>query len=112
MDAKELRIDNWVCSQGKDIKIKAPHIQYLLDEDNRAKPITLTEEWLVKFGFKKVKRQNVIQYENEYSLSHEFNQDGIFEFHIDDGTWIACKYVHKLQNLYFALTGEELEIET
>jgi hypothetical protein len=80
-------------------------------------PIPLTEEWLLKFGFKKDLdgsfvfgllsmfkdkrlKQNVYIYtESTQSLS--------------DGQWVVIndlklQYVHQLQNLYFALTGEEL----
>lgn len=37
------------------------------------------------------------------------------KFTIEDGdgnfNYPPCKYVHQLQNLYFALTGEELEVK-
>lgn len=70
-------------------------------------PIPLTEEWLLKFGFVRNK------------IKHEI---GDFECHsIGDGKWnfvwdklvfsASLKYVHTLQNLYFALTGEELSFD-
>lgn len=73
------------------------------------KPIPLTEEWLLRFGFE----NNYIQYEwtnwgmwvekglaYEYIVSHGFANT--------KSELISIKYVHQLQNLYFALTGEEL----
>jgi len=37
------------------------------------------------------------------------------DFHVKSmfgGSYLGCvKYVHELQNLYFALTGEELELK-
>jgi len=68
-------------------------------------PITLTEEWLVKFGF---------EVTNTYYFSkcNLHLQGDVRGFHLVisriDG--IKVKYVHELQNLYFALTGEELTI--
>jgi len=72
------------------------------------KPIPLTEEWLVKFGFVKNDCDN---YELEYTfkLNASFtiiNKDRGY-FYIDAPNH-EIKYVHQLQNLYFALTGEEL----
>ena len=77
----------------------------------RADPIPLTKEWLVKFGFEKIKKGV------EYS---KWKKDG-FIFWFDNlmpGITSLGKYdivridrVHELQNLYFALTGNELEIK-
>lgn len=72
-------------------------------------PIELTEEWLIKFGFKKsgigygkgllniYMKNAVITYPNGRVF---YNSWAIMEYQI--------KYVHQLQNLYFALTCEEL----
>jgi len=64
-------------------------------------PIPLTEEWLKRFGFRRVnstwhKLGNLC-----INISHDVEWGG---------NWmgIRLKYVHQLQNLYFALTGEEL----
>lgn len=70
--------------------------------------IPLTEEWLLKFEFEK-----------ELDSIYRKNQSHMIEFVIyDEG--ILCtsqsvclnkiKSVHQLQNLYFALAGEELKI--
>ena len=76
------------------------------------KPILLTEEWLLKFGgihetggmyfFGNV---GILHYrrENEFSLmNYNYKKGQIYT---------TIKYVHQLQNLYFALTGKELEYE-
>jgi len=69
-------------------------------------PIPLTEQWLKDFGFIK----NFVENDEGRYDDYEFN-----EFHIHglgDDIFIfltrRIKYVHRLQNLYFALTGEEL----
>ena len=67
-------------------------------------PIPLTEEWLERFGFEN----------NEKTAEH--NKFIWFKNHIGVSGMLGvvkpveCKYVHQLQNLYFALTGEELKL--
>jgi len=78
--------------------------------------IDLTEEWLLKFGF------------NAKSVNHNFRIDSDIDFQISSGQRVIetnerssfylennfgtkINYVHQLQNLYFALTGEELTLE-
>jgi hypothetical protein len=76
--------------------------------------IPLTEEWLVKFGFEKRKAHNGCYFINEwFELTKNIHGGFSFEFEnyeveIPD---VHLKYIHQLQNLYFALTGEELELK-
>ena len=78
------------------------------------KPIPLTQEWLSKFGF-------TIK-DTQYAYLNLPNK-GAYIYINHNGTGIALendefelsypielKYVHQLQNLYFALTGEELVV--
>ena len=72
--------------------------------------LKLTEERLIQLGFKKVG----INYEIEWLLLWTNKQTGsidfaIYEAHSNRRKITQMKYVHQLQNLYFALTGEELE---
>jgi len=71
------------------------------------KPIELTEEWLIKFGFKEYIRSNGKTYDLKdfWEIDYENGKYFISEIEVMD-----IKYVHQLQNLYFALTGKELEI--
>lgn len=68
-------------------------------------PIPLTEDWLLKFGFD-------MKYGNTYlkdRMKFDINTIGLVRFHWSQKvTYI--KYVHQLQNLYFALTGQELKL--
>jgi len=72
-------------------------------------PIPLTEEWLLKFGFKNnsMNTYNILLqgFLLEYNLQHNV-VDAVNKVHFNLN--IPVKYVHQLQNLYFALTGEEL----
>jgi hypothetical protein len=85
-------------------------------------PIPLTEEWLLKFGYcKKIGARvgygydcghgimRVIQYNATlYQYRTWSNIDRLNGF-----SWNKTRidYVHQLQNLYFALTGEELTLK-
>jgi len=78
------------------------------------KPILLTEEYLVKFGFKKKgedEEDNAIHCLNGFEIiKHAFKE----EFWIDANiiTPYRIRHIHQLQNLYFALTGEELILKS
>ena len=112
MKVEKLRVGNWVSlicgghkNEPNDFQWDINHYEYFYERMNEIKPIPLTEEWLIRFGFKVV-----------IGLSFEFNG---FETRKDEDVWIVwklssylicIKYVHQLQNLYFALTGKELTI--
>jgi hypothetical protein len=68
--------------------------------------IPLTQEWLNKFDFNTTKGTWRFR-DNEY-YSIESNGSLYFD---DQYTATDIKYVHQLQNLYFALTGAELTIK-
>lgn len=83
-------------------------------KENGFEPISLTEEWLLKFGFDKVLPRNDKMY---YRLNDYFVIEDSRVFLLGDDAFEILKlrqeikYVHQLQNLYFALTGEELTIK-
>lgn len=113
MKANELRIGNFT-EQGqiKNFWERGVHFGFgKCYEFNELKPIPLTEEWLLKFGFEIDK--TYVSEQNPY-LDHIKNEVRIsmpyFSFEYGDGAFNELKYVHQLQNLYFALTGKELEI--
>jgi hypothetical protein len=69
------------------------------------KPIPLTEEWLLKFGFEKNITTDLYP---TFSYDILNVNDGIV-YVLNYGFVNHIKYIHQLQNLYFALTGEELQ---
>ncbi len=85
-------------------------------------PISLTEEWLINLGFKKddIKEFYYIDC-NEYKMevvvnafSGSMTNNPSWFVSINPGygsqsVTLVKKDVHQLQNLYFALTGKELE---
>jgi hypothetical protein len=121
MEANELRIGNiverytdifgrgwsWTNTSHEDIySIACGH-------EDKYRPIPLTEEWLIKFGFEPLTKKSKGFKADTYSYTGRvvliLNHDGV-------NTWTnfwqgnEMKYVHQLQNLYFALTNEELTI--
>ena len=91
-------------------------------------PIPITKEWLERFGFKEEDKSEPEHgnfwtkwiYDYAYSFAYAAFRDdwGIYieytdsPFPPDHGKkyFIDCgyKHIHQLQNLYYALTGEEL----
>lgn len=71
-------------------------------------PIPLTEEWLIKFGFKEKDRI----YKNDRIEINMGNHGTVIIIGANGGYSIPVQgkgySVHWLQNLYYALTGEEL----
>ncbi len=129
MKTSELRIGNWIfedegtlckiiglkpfpdsirCDEEEGCNILIdiyPHdgsikVGYIV-ESFLCKPIPLTEEWLLKLGAKKDK------IDNTYYLSElEIMLPNFFRY--KTSMIRRIEHVHQLQNLYFALTGEEL----
>lgn len=122
MVAKDFRIGNWVivwkstleideinldginCCEGFSDGVNYKHI----------KPIILTKKWYEKLGFINSENENgdynfqlknvaLVKSKNGCIVWFSRDSDDYFQ------SIMSVKYVHQLQNLYFALTGEELE---
>lgn len=76
-------------------------------------PIPLTEELLLKCGFREEALDEDIQTyvfgKWDFVIHKNYINDD--EFWLTGNEDCIIKYLHQLQNLYFAITGEELEIE-
>jgi hypothetical protein len=117
MEAKDLRIGNLVYIGGQINEIELVDFVDIYENYTIGiyKPIPLTEEWLLKFGFK----SDDISWEYSKRLGNfyimydiEINSIYINDGSRYDGADIPkeIKHVHQLQNLYFALTGQELTL--
>ena len=71
------------------------------------KPIPLTEEWLLKFGFFKYNNAYVLEKPSENIMNFKFSIWNDFTYNSSEFP-VELKYVHQLQNLHFALTGTHL----
>lgn len=77
---------------------------------NELEPIELTEEWLLQFGFKK-NSEYIVGAGICWYFKHPYYKYKLSESFRLMLLGIDLKHVHQLQNLYFALTGEELKIK-
>lgn len=80
-------------------------------------PIPLTEEWLLKLGFKKDTEFMGKVLELDCGVSFGISDDNLlYYFGNLECFWVdilaEAKYLHQLQNIVFSLTGTELIIET
>lgn len=119
MKASELRIGNWIHNpvQSLDLIVDGSLIAIEHNRERVVKnhegfePIPLTEEWLIKLGFCDDNLYFSINIRDvQLSIDKKDNTFCIGSPYEANGTHIQIKHVHKLQNLYFALTNEELTI--
>jgi hypothetical protein len=78
------------------------------------RPVPLSEDWLLKFGFTNNGGMGYKAPTNTsywwFSLRNGFIPSIWSDRTIPSDGYMGCKYVHQLQNLYFALTGIELQL--
>jgi len=88
--------------------------KYPLPDGWEMEPIPLTPEILVKYGFKKFNLSSGHYFQLDFNNKEAFLFDERLSYGImgiANFEWSACDHIHhlhQLQNLYFALTGEEL----
>ena len=139
MKANELRIGNWIKYEDKLVQVvQLSSLMILCQRDENQflvncapkvfQPIELTEEVLLKIGFKNCNARYVDIYKIEKWID-EFNFISIDYrdlrnsnttlniTHINDETYNQCtllknniKYLHQLQNAYYCLTNQEMEV--
>lgn len=123
IQAQELRIGNYLELLGEVIKVegifnlpKRKEMYWIKSEgiiDAKIihfRPIPLTEEWLLDFGFKDINNKS-------FKLLKHTHHDVMFRIfdggaisYCEKNEYVLVKSVHHIQNLYFALTGEELTL--
>ena len=123
METTDLRIGNLVSYKNEDIVVVdavskdfiLTHGQFKISTPN-IEPVPLTEQWLLDFGFVK-KHVDFRTQSNPTAYNGGILKLNDFTVYLDKSEieWAyratvldAPKYVHQLQNLYFALTQEEL----
>jgi hypothetical protein len=133
IQVNELRIGNYymfadydsiVYRAVKEIKYNQFGLQSDYDGVNFeiCRPIPITEEWLIKLGFKKDNSEDdyIIEHPKDivkYVLTENVLGIGLWilgvdQFYDKDYKYFSwdIKFVHQLQNLYFALTQKELTL--
>jgi|JI10StandDraft_1071094.scaffolds.fasta_scaffold1697492_1 hypothetical protein len=112
MNANEFRIGNWYSQFGNLHQVTWDTIKALGDAPETqlwCKPIPLSPEILEKYGYQ-------LQHDLE-TQSHYFRNNILIIFDKNTGyclykrsltTYTEIRFAHHLQNLHYALTGEEL----
>lgn len=128
MEARELRINNYVFAHGKATRVTGMYRNFCqYDEETQEStwnfigPIPLTEERLKELGFEYDEDKEYCS--NDLLYLESRNEDKYLDKKVKEllkdsfGVWFnsdnskfirEVKYVHQLQNLYYALTGKEL----
>ena len=114
IEARELRINNLISHNGLICTVEIINGEldqidflgyddfYYSDKTENLKPIPLTEEWLLKFGFKQ--NSFSLNFENDTRISI-YKKYNCFIAQIDNTVIKEIKYVHEWQNLYFDFTN-------
>lgn len=112
MEKTELRIGNLI--HFRDELFEVSCFMDMVVVSDLSSPIPLTEEWLVKLGFEKLRVTKIATIQRYllhgvnisfYAVSRDFVFSPIETIKVN------LKFIHQLQNLYFALTDEELTIK-
>lgn len=125
MNAKNYRVGNWVSQPHKvgkiceiwknGIRIEGQNFGH---DYAHTEPIKITEQWLIDFGFKK---EDLID-NSGYYYTLELSDSKYCDLSLSSGDkngyievtlfpyedYFRYKYVHELQNLFFAITGQEI----
>lgn len=129
IQAKDLRVGNFIQSnglhKGKIVVVDQILCKYNYEPDRvlffkdynsgdyakDCEPLPLTEEWLLKFGFE---FDEITWYNSKFTKFFMSQGNGGFDYWINrfaDPIVGNIKSVHQLQNIFHALTGEELTIK-
>lgn len=114
MEIKDLRCGNYFLDYAGRLCVVTPNTltDMLTGGWSDASYIPITEEWLKQFGWENY--GDSLEYWRHYDMiSFEFLDQGPEYTLFDSGDLKVAfiKYVHQLQNLYFAITCRELQID-
>ena len=121
LKSNDLRVGNYVKGIGYNISwlVEGIESEYIYSSKswrllNCFEGIPLTAELLKYFGFKLVWAGSgdghIYSFGEKCNKMELINRGYGFKYNTFNACEIEIKYVHQLQNLYFALTGEELTI--
>lgn len=132
MKAEELRIGNFVLFHEESTIFKVTGIEtgglYVKNETistwieiYQFSGIPITEEWCLRFGFEVdcvydcvLEIKDYEDKRNTFLCAFSDERDTVYLYHnyYSPSDYVAeVKHIHQLQNLYHALTGEELTIK-
>jgi|GEM_PF-6864499 len=130
MEVTEVRIGNYVLGQDGSFpvhlvigidhsKIKTQPLNLIswqsiesvsyLDGQSTARPIVITDDWLIKLGFKSNSESDRFWYPEKNFWVTSFK--GRYSAHLQHDKINDIQFINQLQNLFFTVTSEELTIK-
>lgn len=117
LTANELRLGNFirynevfegVFMEPNEGQLTADDMVFIFESDllETAEPIPLTAEWLERAGFER-EAETVWRHKNSQHVYETTINEYVYR--VPGTSLTIIKYVHQLQNLYFALTNQELD---
>ena len=109
MKAEELRLGNWYqwYAEGKYYYGQIQAKDFVSDYILNFEPIPLSEEVLLKCGFV---RDGNTDYYTCRKVGFTINLSGTIGYRTCIWSNEHIKHIHQLQNLFYDITGEELEV--
>jgi hypothetical protein len=113
MNSNELRIGNWVLYEGKPTEVD----EFFLGafKHLKAEPIELTVEVLERAGFEALSRERYFRTKSYADMQtgvivhhYESEDESVINYIHEPNITKELKYLHQLQNLFYCLTGEEI----
>lgn len=124
MRTNEIRIGNYLQGRSSFVQVSRIYSEhavgigkgdpyYVSGDRPCLHPIPLTEEWLLRFGFELINNDYWQSRNLELKLHWTVNKNKMIPEFCEKRliTGYNFQHVHQLQNLYFALTGEELTLK-
>lgn len=119
IDVKELRVGSWVMHEYFDFDMAVSHrmqinINHFKNDDWRdIQPIPITEEVLLKCGFEKFHKFDMSDGNWRIKTkTHDFIVTYLHKHYIATIYFqVPVPYLHTLQNLFYAISGEELNYQ-
>ena len=107
MTPNELRIGNLI-KDGNDFEqVTIDHLNCLNSRRCEFDSVKINEEWLLKSGFN-IKKDNKFYHKENDRLYVDISNPISIHLGNKNGLLKQIDYIHQLQNLFFALTNQEL----
>jgi len=118
MKNTEIRIGNYVYRNDILVTVDEQTFWDMKNNPEQYTPVTTTEEWLKKLGFEQIEDFHGRLIDGDEVHSERWQKNGIvfwfFLGNLNDCTIngevaFESEFVHQMQNMYFALTNQELK---
>jgi hypothetical protein len=113
MKINELRVGNYIyyCDEIYKVDLRCIYNHMDDEQDDAYQPIPLTEELFVKCGFELKDNNYTIKIDGWLSIGIDKDDNSVLlgdSFESGVAPSLNILYLHQLQNLYYALTNDEL----